>query len=406
MAFDFDPFALLDASTSMLNTATTNAANLKLGKNVNETNLQIARETNANNALINQANIELQQKENEIARQREDNAVRRRVNDLVGAGLSKTLAAGSPASANAMQAPQATIGMQTGHEMKAPKMERMYETDFSTAMARKKQNEIAEQSLDLENERLTYEREVLAQRKAEAEETRRHNEALETSTKSSIEESARHNKVEEEIARQANDITAKYHDEALKIQKASLDLEREDFISVNAQREIMNTVYDAQAKIYQKDGEAYAMQLAAGLAESAARTASLLASADLDKKQIEYLGSNIEKIAAETAEAVARALELDAQTQYYIQQALTEEYNRTIAEAEGIPTTAAHVSESVASQNKAQRHTELAKTAITSVSTIVGVGVGAFLGAGGGAGKIMNKMFGFESKLDPADFVR
>jgi len=60
-----------------------------------------------NQAIANQ-NIAFQQKENAITRQREDNAVQRAALDMQAAGLSKTLAAGNPASAQALTAPQNT----------------------------------------------------------------------------------------------------------------------------------------------------------------------------------------------------------------------------------------------------------------------------------------------------------
>lgn len=55
---------------------------------------------------LNERNIAFQRQENEITRQREDNAVQRRALDLQRAGLSKTLSAGSPASAQALTAPR------------------------------------------------------------------------------------------------------------------------------------------------------------------------------------------------------------------------------------------------------------------------------------------------------------
>jgi len=48
-----------------------------------------------------------QKTENEIARAREDNAIQRRVADLEKAGLSKVLAAGSPASSSSMRVGEA-----------------------------------------------------------------------------------------------------------------------------------------------------------------------------------------------------------------------------------------------------------------------------------------------------------
>lgn len=67
----------------------------------NETNRQIAAE-----------NIAFQERENQIIREREDNAVQRGAADMKAAGLSQTLAAGSPASTTATTAPHNDYQMQ------------------------------------------------------------------------------------------------------------------------------------------------------------------------------------------------------------------------------------------------------------------------------------------------------
>lgn len=63
------------------------------------------QEANQINREIANQNIAFQQRENEITRMREDNAVQRSAADMQAAGLSKTLAAGNPASAAALTAP-------------------------------------------------------------------------------------------------------------------------------------------------------------------------------------------------------------------------------------------------------------------------------------------------------------
>lgn len=87
----------------------TNEANARIAQQTNATNIQLAEQNNAANMALNRENIAFQQNENAITRAREDNAVQRRAADLARAGLSKTLAAGSAASANALQAPQNSI---------------------------------------------------------------------------------------------------------------------------------------------------------------------------------------------------------------------------------------------------------------------------------------------------------
>lgn len=63
------------------------------------------RQSQTNQQIANQ-NLQVQQTENEITRAREDNAVQRAARDMELAGLSKTLAAGRPASAQALTAPK------------------------------------------------------------------------------------------------------------------------------------------------------------------------------------------------------------------------------------------------------------------------------------------------------------
>lgn len=72
----------------------------------NDVNAQVARENMALMKQMNDENIAFQQRENEITRGREDTAVQRAAADMEAAGLSKTLAAGNPASAQALTAPQ------------------------------------------------------------------------------------------------------------------------------------------------------------------------------------------------------------------------------------------------------------------------------------------------------------
>lgn len=84
-------------------------AALTFGSNrhTNSVNENIASNNQAIVEANNIRNIEFQREENAITRQREDNAFQRAAYDLQLAGLSKTLAAGSPASASALSAPSA-----------------------------------------------------------------------------------------------------------------------------------------------------------------------------------------------------------------------------------------------------------------------------------------------------------
>lgn len=71
----------------------------------NQINMEIAEKNLEYQKWANEQNIAFQREENEITRQREDTAVQRAAQDMTAAGLSKTLAAGQPASAAALQAP-------------------------------------------------------------------------------------------------------------------------------------------------------------------------------------------------------------------------------------------------------------------------------------------------------------
>lgn len=70
--------------------------------------------TNQTSQEVSDQNIEFQQKENELTREREDNAMQRAAADYRAAGLSQTLAAGNPASAAALTAPQASYQNESG----------------------------------------------------------------------------------------------------------------------------------------------------------------------------------------------------------------------------------------------------------------------------------------------------
>lgn len=72
----------------------------------NAINANVANQNIEYQKTANAQNIAFQKAENEITRQREDNAITRAALDMQRAGLSKTLAAGSPASASALTAPQ------------------------------------------------------------------------------------------------------------------------------------------------------------------------------------------------------------------------------------------------------------------------------------------------------------
>lgn len=84
-----------------------NSAASIYGQNLaNQTNREIANANLAYQREANERNIQFTKDENELTRLREDNAVQRAALDMERAGLSKTLAAGNPASAQSLNAPQ------------------------------------------------------------------------------------------------------------------------------------------------------------------------------------------------------------------------------------------------------------------------------------------------------------
>ena len=100
-----------------MNTAN-NLANKQIADSTNEWNYALAERQNQMNMALNRENIAFQKRtndlnwqrqlaENNLTRQREDTAYSRAARDMEAAGLSKTLAAGNPASSAAMTASQA-----------------------------------------------------------------------------------------------------------------------------------------------------------------------------------------------------------------------------------------------------------------------------------------------------------
>lgn len=400
MAFPWD--AVIDAGANILgnilgwfSNKNTNSSNSQQVAQTNATNLQIAQNTNAMNQAINESNIRFQQAENEIARQREDNAVRRRANDLVGAGLSKTLAAGSPAAANAMQAPQATIGMETGHAMQAARSNAYnpnIQTNFETAMNHQKQNEIADKEADaaLLNAQTAADR-----AKAESEhwsnqdeETRRHNEVVES-------QNEQYHDLQDQWHKAELDQNSVFHDDAMTLANAELQLKEIDYLNTWDQMEIQNEYYKAQTELQKATTNEMAARLTADLAESAARVGLYLEQTRLTTQEITEVKANVKEIVARTAYIVAEKYHLNAQTKQTVANTLTTIYNLLLARSEHTTTTGTVVGESAAAQNKANRHTELASKALGVTGTILGVGLGAFIG--GAPARAKRKMMDAES---------
>lgn len=85
----------------------TNKWNYALAERQNQMNMALNRENIAFQKRTNDLNWQRQLAENNLTRQREDTAYGRAARDMEAAGLSKTLAAGNPASSASMTAAQA-----------------------------------------------------------------------------------------------------------------------------------------------------------------------------------------------------------------------------------------------------------------------------------------------------------
>lgn len=118
----------------------------------NQTNKSIAEQNIEYQKWANEQNIAFQKEENEITRQREDTAVQRAAQDMTAAGLSKTLAAGSPASAQALSAPQVQApnnGYQMQKNMAGMNMLNMMREFHFQNEENKRANRINEAQVDL-----------------------------------------------------------------------------------------------------------------------------------------------------------------------------------------------------------------------------------------------------------------
>lgn len=361
----------------------TNAYNKRQTKLTNEANREIARETNAANMLMNQQNIDFQQKENEIARAREDDAIRRRANDLMGAGLSKTLAAGSAASANAMQAPQNSIAAQTGAPMQSSKATPY--TGFETALNHKKQNQIADQELDLKSDQL-----VIEQQKAD--EIKRHNEAQEQHEKDVLEEERNWHKQQVIWKRAELNQSSRFHDDAMKLSWAQTRIDFLGYLNEVDKTEIQNMWYSAQAKFQEHEDEREAMRLTADLAESSAKVGMYLKDAKLSEAQIKYLQQESNYLGAMIAESIAKEKNLNAATKEALADSFSKTWNLYLSVKDRIRTTDQNVTPSMAHENALNRKNANTRAVIAGVA---GLATGAFLKFGGGL--FIRKEKGFDN---------
>lgn len=354
----------------------------------NNTNWNMQHETNMMNMQMNQQNIDMQRAENAINRAREDDAIRRRANDLTGAGLSKTLAAGSPASANAMQAPQNTMPMQSTKFQAYTGFGSNFNKALSnaeTAAYHRKQAEIAEQELDLKGTELD-----IAQQ--EADEKKRHNEVSEEHEASVIEENKRFHDIENEWKQAELEQNAQFHQDSMDLAWAKQALDERLGLSEIENKEHQNIWYDTQVELSKHEDKRAFMLMTAQLAESDAKIGLYLSEKHLNQEQIDYLKKESKYLGALTAERIASAKHLDAQTKDILASSYTKLYNLWMAYKDHTTTTGHVVSDSEATQNAANRHSTLRNTLISVGISAVGIGVMTWFKSGA-PGRIRQKAF-------------
>lgn len=403
--------ALASSILGAVSNKNTNTANAQAVADTNATNLQIAQNTNSMNQAINEQNIALTREQNAINREREDNAVRRRANDLVGAGLSKTLAAGNPASANAMQAPQATEAMVTGHQMQAANRKAYSFDNLATAGKLVQEGILANKQLEVDNKALDV-------RLQELEEEGRHNRAMESYDSASISETGRHNLASESLSERNIDVSLEYlssdnywkqqyydqnsqfHNDAVRLEEAFQSIQRFAEMSEDTLRKMQESWYQSEIDFNKTTTKHNAMRLTAELAESSAKVAEINSNTELNSKELEVASALIGVYASETAEAVARIRNLDANTKNILKDRLIKSWNLAIAKRENTTTTSSVPSKTEVEQLKKSR---IASYVQKGVSTGLSVGAGIFLGSGGG--KFINKMLGMDDH-NPIGFIK
>lgn len=356
----------------------TNVYNKKQTEATNQANREIAKDTNASNMAMNEANILLQMRENEINRQREDDAIRRRANDLIGAGLSKTLAAGSPASSNAMQAPQNTMQAQTGAPMQAAKAQAY--TGFETAFNHHRQNQIAEKELDV--------------REQELDEVMRHNEATEEHAKAVLEVQKDTLKLQNFWKRMEYNQNSRFHDDAMKIDWARTRIDYLGYLNEVDKTEIQNTWYTGQLELQKAAGERDAARLTAELSEMSAKTAMYLKDIQLSNAQISLLQKQGKLVIAEAMEALAIKEHYNAQTKGIMTDNVSKLWNLLLSVKGKSKTTQADVTPAQANENALDRKSSMHRTLVTVGAGALGVGLGAFMKTGGGF--LVKKMLGLD----------
>lgn len=349
----------------------------------NNTNYNIATNTNNANMLMNQQNIEMQERENAINRAREDDAVRRRANDLVGAGLSKTLAAGSPASANAMQAPSNQFEMQSPRMQAYTNFGKNFNdiaSNVETAAYHRRQAEIADKELDV--------------REQELDEAKRHNEATEEHAKAVLEVEKDTLRLQNFWKRMEYNQNSMFHDDAMKIDWARTRIDYLGYLNEVDKTEIQNTWYTGQLELQKAAGERDAARLTAELSEMSAKTAMYLKDIQLSNAQISLLEKQGKLVIAESMESLARKKHYNAQTKGIMIDNVSKVWNLLLSVKGESKTNQPDVTPAQANENALDRTSSMHRTLVTVGAGALGVGLGAFMKTGGGF--LVKKMLGLD----------
>lgn len=350
-------------------------ANFASGLFTNSANKQQTSETNAANMLMNQQNIDFQKEENIITRQREDNAVQRRANDLVAAGLSKTLAAGSPASANALNAPNNSFAHQ-GARFEAPR----FDFDYGSL----KSNLAAAQASTASAENAPVYAQAEAD-KASAAKKDADTRALQTKLDAikfakehgfNVEKFAKEYGLDLEKFLHQKSMDEKNYDlkkwvdtqsvyidkQKLSLSREELDLEREklditlkDTMSQIEWRDWQQTYQKAELALDRNADKREAARLKLSLVEVKAKVENYLAQNRLSDAQVSYYQKQGKKITAEILNYAAETLHWNEETKLTMEKAITEAYNRSVAASDGGKTSDHSVTSSEAHQNALDR---------------------------------------------------
>lgn len=367
-----------------LKTIAAPVVNFISGLFTNSSNKKQVELTNAANMAMNAENIQFQREENEIARQREDTAIQRRASDLTAAGLSKTLAAGSPASANAMNAPNNQFSMQPAHA-EAPRFDYDYASTkqaLASAEALKENAATAAKQADTEAKRLDFEMD-----------------------KFNVEHGFEVKKWSDEF--EFNKFVKfkelSYEEKRIRLDQGKLFLD-----AVDLNDKLKNSMSEREYRKYQMD-YTEALTIAArhedsrkqellkyDIAQAMANVYNTVANAKLSNMQIEIAKETINKMREELKTEFMHRLNIKAQTAETLVDVLTKIYNLGISKSDRNKTTDSTVGASAAAQNTANRHTDLAGKGISAVGTFLSVGAGAFIGSGAG-GMFINKMLGMDN---------